>query len=88
MSDYLRGFRCDDGLIEAALAAVGHIAMDDTALGSLVQGRGKTVELGFCRCGVSAGEDSTKLLLTGFNSGDHGGIAVVAFIALAGAFFC
>ena len=88
MSDYLRGFRCDDGLVETALAAVSHIAMDDAALGGLVQGRGKSVELGFCRCGIAAGEDSTKLLLTGFNSGDHGGIAVVAFIALAGAFFC
>ena len=88
MLDLLRSFRCDDRLVKAALAAVGHIAMDDAALGGLVQGRGESVELGFCRCGVAAGEDSTKLLLTGFNSGDHGGIAVVAFIALAGAFFC
>ncbi len=88
MLDLLRSFRCDDRLVEAALAAVGHIAMDDAALGGLVQGRGESVELDFCRCGVAAGEDSTKLLLTGFNSGDHGGIAVVAFIALAGAFFC
>jgi hypothetical protein len=59
----LRGFRCDDRFIQAAFAAVGHIAVDDTALGCLVQSGGEVVEFDLGRCRVTAGDDGAKLLL-------------------------
>jgi hypothetical protein len=60
----LRGFRCDDRFIQAAFAAVGHIAVDDTALGCLIESRGEAVEFSLGGCGVTAGDDRAELLLT------------------------
>jgi hypothetical protein len=59
----LRGFRCDDRFIQAAFAAIGHIAVNYTALGCLVQSGGETVEFDLGRCRVTAGDDGAKLLL-------------------------
>ena len=59
----LRGFRCDHSLVQAALAAVRHIAMNDAALGCLVESGGETVEFDLGRCRVTAGDDGAKLLL-------------------------
>jgi hypothetical protein len=84
----LRGFRCDDRFIQAAFATIGHIAVDDTALGCLVQSGGQVVKLHLGCSGVATGDGGTKFLLTRFDRGDDGGIAGVTLLALAGAFFC
>lgn len=83
----LGGFRANERLGKATLAAVRHIAVNDPALGSLVEGRGEGVELLLGGSGVSTGEGGTEFFLARFDRGDHGRVAGVAFQALARAFF-
>jgi hypothetical protein len=83
----LGGFRAGECLREAALAAIRHIAVDDSAFGSLVERRVQSVELLFRRFGVPASESGAEFFLTRLDRGDHGGVAGVAFEALTRAFF-
>ena len=83
----LRGFRSNERLRETTLAAVRHIAVDDSALGCLVESRGQSIVLLFGSSGVTPGESGTEFFLTRLDRGDHGSIEGVTLEALARAFF-
>jgi len=77
-----------ESLIQAALAAIGHVAVDRTAFNSFIKSGGACAEFRFRHGSVAACEGCTKLLLTGFYTGYDGGIAFTTLRALAGAFCC
>ena len=80
--------RFRESLIQAALAAIGHVAVERAAFNSFIESGGTCAEFRFRHGCVAACEGCTELLLTGFYTGDDGGVAFTTFRALAGAFCC
>jgi len=77
-----------ESLVQAALAAIGHVAVDRAAFNSFIESGRACAEFRFRHGSVAACEGCTELLLTGFYTGDDGSVAFTTFRALAGAFCC
>lgn len=82
------GFRLDQRLGEAAFLAIGHVAVDDPALGGLVEGGGQLDELGLGGVCIPAGQGRAEFFLLRFEAGDDTGVTFAADDAFACALCC
>ena len=84
----LSDFRFDERLVQAALPAIGHIAVNDPALGGFVE-RGRELDEFLARdIRLPLGEGGAEFFLFGLESGDDAGVDDAAAHALAGALSC
>ena len=82
------GFCFDERLVQATLPAIGHITVNDPALGGFVEGGCEFDKLLTRDSRLPSGEGGTKLFLFGLKPGDDTGVDFASAHALAGALCC